>query len=77
MSFLDQNERSADALAFSDTDLFVLSRRRFDAVTAHHKRLAIQLLGNIARILALRLRYTNAELRALRDPTVGWGAREE
>lgn len=77
MSFLDQNERSADAVAFSDTDLFVLSRGRFDAVTVHHKRLAIQLLGNIARVLALRLRYSNAELRALRDPTVGWGAREE
>jgi SulP family sulfate permease len=77
MSFLDQNERSADAVAFTDIDLFVLSRQRFDEVTAHHKRLAIQLLGNIARILALRLRYANAELRTLRDPAVGWGAREE
>jgi SulP family sulfate permease len=71
MSFLDRGERSADAVAYTDTDLFVLSRQRFDEVTAHHKRLAIQLLGNIARILALRLRYANAELRTLRDPTVG------
>jgi len=70
MSFLDRGERSADAVAYTDTDLFVLSRKRFDEVTAHHKRLAIQLLGNIARILALRLRYANAELRTLRDPTV-------
>jgi len=29
------------------------------------------LLGNIARILALRLRYANAELRGLRDSGVG------
>jgi CRP-like cAMP-binding protein len=58
-------------VAYTDTDLFVLSRQRFDEVTAHHKRLAIQLLGNIARILALRLRYANAELRTLRDPTAG------
>lgn len=71
MSFLDQGERSADAMAETDTDLFVLSRKRFDEVTVHHKRLAIQLLGNIARILALRLRYANAELRSLRDPGVG------
>jgi len=71
MSFLDQGERSADAVAYTDTDLFVLSRARFDEVTTHHKRLAIQLLGSIARILALRLRYANAELRTLRDPTVG------
>jgi len=42
MSILDQNERSADALAFADTDLLVLSRRRFDAVPAHPKRLTIQ-----------------------------------
>jgi SulP family sulfate permease len=71
MSFLDRGQRSANAVAFTDTDLFVLSRQRFDEVTVHHKRLAIQLLGNIARILALRLRYANAELRTLRDPTVG------
>jgi SulP family sulfate permease len=71
MSFLDRGERSADAVAFTDTELFVLSRERFDEVTAHHKRLAIQLLDGIARILALRLRYANAELRTLRDPTVG------
>jgi sulfate permease, SulP family len=71
MSFLDRGARSADAVAFADTDLFVLSRQRFDEVTAHHKRLAIQLLDNIARILALRLRFANAELRALRDPAAG------
>ena len=71
MSFLDRGERSADAVAFTDTDLYVLSRQRFDEVTVHHKRLAIQLLGNIARILALRLRFANAELRALRDPSIG------
>ena len=71
MSFLDRGERSADAVADTDTDLFVLSRQRFDEVTVHHKRLAIQLLGNIARILALRLRYANAELRGLRDSGVG------
>lgn len=68
MSFLDQDLRSANAIAFTDADLFVLSRRRFDALADEHKRLGMQLLGGLARVLAIRLRYTNAELRALRSP---------
>lgn len=65
MSFLDSNVRSADAIAFSDTDLYVLSRARFDGVAEEHKKLAMQLLGGLARVLAIRLRYANAELYAL------------
>jgi SulP family sulfate permease len=68
MSFLDREPRSADAVAFTDTELFVLSRRRFDEVAGGHKQLAIQLFSALARALAIRLRYANAELRALRAP---------
>ena len=68
MSFLSRDARSANAVAFSDADLFVLSRSRFDAVAAEHKKLALQLMGGLARVLAIRLRYTTAELRALRSP---------
>lgn len=65
MSFLDGAARSADAIAFVDTDLYALSRKRFDAVASEHKRLAINLFEGIARMLALRLRFTNSELRLL------------
>lgn len=65
MSFLDGDARSADAVAASDTDLFALSRRNFDALAEEHKRVAINLLEGLARLLAIRLRYTNAELRTL------------
>jgi len=65
MSFLDGAARSADAIAFTDTDLYVLSRKRFDEVASGHKRLAINLFEGIARMLALRLRFTNSELRLL------------
>ena len=65
MSFLDGAARSADAIAFTDTDLYALSRRRFDEVASGHKRLAINLFEGIARMLALRLRFTNSELRLL------------
>ena len=68
MAFLDREARSADAIAFSDTDLFVLSRHRFDEVAAQHKRLALQLFAGLARVLAIRLRYADAEVRAFRKP---------
>ena len=65
MAFLDPAPRSADALAFTDTDLFVLSRKRFDTLAEEHKKLAIGLVLGVARVLAIRLRYANAELRAM------------
>ncbi|MGB7543709.1 MAG: SulP family inorganic anion transporter [Burkholderiales bacterium] len=65
MAFLDRAPRSADAVAYSDTELFVLSRRRFDAFAEEHKMLAMNLIEGLARMLAIRLRYTNAELRLL------------
>ncbi|MSP96002.1 MAG: cyclic nucleotide-binding domain-containing protein [Betaproteobacteria bacterium] len=65
MAFLDPAPRSADALAFTDTDLFVLSRKRFDTLAEEHKKLAIGLVLGVARVLSIRLRYANVELRAL------------
>jgi SulP family sulfate permease len=65
MSFLDGAARSADAIAFTDTDLYALSRKRFDALANEHKRLAVNLFEGLARMLALRMRVTNAELRLL------------
>ena len=67
MTFLDREPRSADALAFTDTDLFVLSRSRFDTLAAEHKKLAMQLLEGLARTIAIRLRRANTELRALQE----------
>jgi len=67
MAFLDPGPRSADAVAFVDCEIFVLSRARFEDFAASHKRAALTLLQGIARALAVRLRYTNAEVQALRD----------
>jgi len=67
MSFLDRDLRSADAFAFTDADLFVLPRERFDAFAEEHKKLAIQVMEGLARKLAIRLRYANAELRHLEE----------
>jgi SulP family sulfate permease len=67
VSFLDGGKRSADAMAFTDTDVFVLSRERFDGLSEAHKRTAIKLLEGIATSLAMRLRNSNAELLALKE----------
>jgi SulP family sulfate permease len=65
MAFLDGEPRSADAVAFSDVELYVLSRKVFDKFAEEHKKAALALMEGIASVLASRLRYTTAELRAL------------
>jgi SulP family sulfate permease len=65
MGFLDGEARSADAAAFSDVELYVLSRKVFDQFAEEHKKVALGLMEGIASVLASRLRYTNTELRAL------------
>jgi SulP family sulfate permease len=65
MAFLTRGARSADAVATTATDLFVMSRERFDEVTRPHPLVGVKMFARIARTLALRLRRTDAELRAL------------
>ena len=66
LSFLDQQPRSNAALAFTDIDLFVLRRAQFEQLAEQHKRLAVNLLEAIALVLAMRLRYNDMEIVALR-----------
>jgi SulP family sulfate permease len=65
MAFLDGDARSADAIAFTDVELFVISRKTFDALAEEHKKVALNLMEGLASVLASRLRYTNVELQAL------------
>jgi SulP family sulfate permease len=67
MSFLDGAARSADAVAFTDVELFILPRARFDTIADEHKKLAMNLLEGLARALANRLRHTDVELRVLQE----------
>jgi sulfate permease, SulP family len=66
LSFLDHQPRSNEAVAYTDTDLFMLSRESFEKLNIGHKRLALSLIEAIASILAMRLRYDDLELAALR-----------
>jgi len=67
MAFLDRGVRSADAVAAAPTDLYVLSRERFEAVAEKHPRLGQQLFAGLARSLAIRLRHADGEIRALEE----------
>ncbi|HTT07254.1 MAG TPA: SulP family inorganic anion transporter [Gammaproteobacteria bacterium] len=65
MSFLDGKPRSATAIAYSDTDLYVLPRKMFDRLSGEHKRVSLNLLEGLAKMLAARLRYADMEIHAL------------
>lgn len=67
MAFLDRGVRSADAMSVTPTDLFVISRKRFDEVSRAHPLLGVRMFARLARALSIRLRYTDNELRALHE----------
>jgi SulP family sulfate permease len=67
LAFLDGGARSADAIAETDVELYVVSRERFDAVAAAHPRLAQALFASIAHTLAFRLRIADAEITTLEE----------
>lgn len=65
MAFLDRGERSADAVAEAPTDLYVLSRARFDEMAERFPVMGKRAFARLARALAIRLRQADAELQAL------------
>ncbi len=67
MAFLDRGKRSADAVALTPVDLFVLSRKRIDALSHEEPAAGAQLFARLARALSIRLRHTDAEVSALQS----------
>jgi sulfate permease, SulP family len=67
MAFLDRGARSADAIATTRAELFVLSRERFEKLAEEHPRLGAQFFAGLARSLAIRLRHADGEIRALEE----------
>ena len=68
MAFIDHAAvRSADAVACTPTDLYVILRTRFDTVAMNHPLLDKKVFWRLSRALAIRLRQTDAELRALEE----------
>jgi SulP family sulfate permease len=67
MAFLDSDARSADAVALTDVELFMLSRKTFDAFSEEHKKAALNLLVGLASVLTGRVRNLTAELISLQS----------
>lgn len=67
IAFIAGTSRFNDGTAVDDTELFVLRREQFERLKEEHKRLAFQLLEAVAKVLALRLRYSDKELMAMQD----------
>ena len=65
LAFLDRQPRGNDAVAYQDTQMFVLTLDSFNQLAEGHKRLAFVLLSAIARTLAIRLRHADDELNLL------------
>ena len=67
MSFLTGAVRSAEAVATTATDLFIIERKRFDAISHAHPLVGLKVFARIARTLSVRLRHADAELRTFYD----------
>jgi SulP family sulfate permease len=67
MAFLSQMARFNDATAVVDTELYVLPRDQMEKFREEHKRLAFELVEAVAKVLAMRLRYSDKELMAMQD----------
>jgi CRP-like cAMP-binding protein len=65
MALIDRRNRSANALAKTSGELFVLERSATERMQAERPALYIKLMTNIARELSGRLRSTTEQLRAL------------
>lgn len=66
MGFLDAEGHAADAVALTDTEVYVLSRKAFEALAETQRDIALTVIKAVARNLSTRLRVTIEELQALR-----------
>jgi len=67
IAFLDRGERSADVEAHTATDLYVLSRARFEVLAGRDLKIAGLVFERLSFALAQRLRTADAELRVLEE----------
>lgn len=67
LAFLDGGARSNDAIASTDTEVYVLTRETFYKLSEEHKKLAFNLIAAIARTLAIRLRHADTEMTMLQE----------
>ncbi|HAH32317.1 MAG TPA: cyclic nucleotide-binding protein [Elusimicrobia bacterium] len=67
VGFLARMPRTADAIALSDTDLYVISWTAFDTISSRNPAVGTAFFQRLASVEALRLRDADRELRRLQD----------
>ena len=67
VAFLARTPRTADAVAFTDTDLYVIDRDVFDGIARRDPAVSAAFFQRLAGVEALRLRETDRDLRRLQD----------
>jgi SulP family sulfate permease len=67
MAFLDCKQRSANAIAKTECELYVLSRKKFNIRVYDNAVLGARVFSRLASALSLRLRQTDSELSVLED----------
>ena len=67
MAFVDRWKRSADAIAATPVDLYVITRERFNEAAFGNLEMAAQVFERLSRVVARRLRTADSELRALEE----------
>ena len=63
-SFLEGSPHYTDAIAATNTDVYVISSEAFNTFSQHHKKASFQFIHSLASELAERLRLTRSELSA-------------
>lgn len=64
--FIEVHRQAMDALALTDSDVYVLTREGFEVLAVDHSDLAVALVGKLARDLAMRLHTAITEVQVLR-----------
>ena len=64
MAIFDQSERSTDAIANTDCTLITISRSEFELLMDFNRDIAYKVLWAVVRLLSMRLRQTNDNLRS-------------
>jgi SulP family sulfate permease len=67
LAFLDRGVRSADVEARVDTELYLLSRARFNTLARANATMGVQVFARLALSIAESLRQTGAELQVLEE----------
>ncbi len=67
VAFLVRALRTADAIALIDTDLYVIGREAFDAISRRDPAVSAVFYQRLASVEAVRLREADRELRRLQD----------